>query len=94
MLRLPTLTVALVLTLAPFIRASAASARDGIAERCLGYAVHLRSARNELERGNRRAALAELRQAQAALDQCVRAEPDEPIALAAGPPPQQPRVPS
>jgi len=39
---------------------------------CPGYLAHLRSARACLARGDRRAAAAELRQAEQALDSCIR----------------------
>lgn len=38
---------------------------------CAGYLTHLRAARHELERGNRSAAVAELRQAEQALESCA-----------------------
>lgn len=56
------------------------AARSGAAEetsfvaRCPGYAVHLRTARNYLERGHRAAATAELRRAREALEACGREE--------------------
>jgi hypothetical protein len=42
--------------------------------RCPGYVAHLRSARTCLARGDRAAAAAELRQAEKALDSCIRGE--------------------
>jgi len=40
--------------------------------RCPGYVAHLQSARTCLARGDRTAAAAELRQAEKALDSCIR----------------------
>ena len=44
--------------------------------RCPGYVAHLQSARTCLARGDRTAADAELRQAEKALDSCIRGEAD------------------
>jgi hypothetical protein len=55
-------------------------------ERCPGYVEHLRSARDHLVRGNRKAAADELRQAQRALVACSRGEAGEGNALTVGPP--------
>jgi len=41
---------------------------------CPGYVTHLRNARDYLAKGDRASAAAELRQAEQALDTCVRSE--------------------
>ncbi len=41
---------------------------------CPGYVMHLRNARAYLVKGNRSSAVAELRQAEQALDSCTRGE--------------------
>ena len=41
---------------------------------CPGYVTHLRNARDYLSKGDRASAAAELRQAEQALDTCVRSE--------------------
>ena len=41
---------------------------------CPGYVTHLRNARDYLAKGDRASAAAELRQAEQALDTCVRGE--------------------
>lgn len=41
---------------------------------CPGYVIHLRNARDYLSKGDRASAAAELRQAEQALDTCVRSE--------------------
>jgi hypothetical protein len=60
---------ALALGLASIVASAAPRDTPGA---CPGYLAHLRSARACLARGDRRAAAAELRQAEQALDSCLR----------------------
>jgi len=65
-----------------------ASARP-VGDRCPGYVAHLVRARDCLTRGDQQTAIAALRDAQAALEECLRRECDEAgaqVMLAASPP--------
>jgi hypothetical protein len=66
--RLPSLVGAVLL--APAV----AAANGTIGSGCPAYPAHLHAARNALVRGDRRAAAAELRSAEAALETCLRRE--------------------
>jgi hypothetical protein len=52
---------------------------------CPGYVTHLRNARNYLANGDRASAAAELRQAERALDTCVRSETQDGLVAARTP---------
>ena len=56
--------------------ALARGADIGTPSRCPGYVAHLQGARACLARGDRAGAAAELRQAEKALDSCIRGEAD------------------
>src|SRR5207244_9241581 len=53
------------------------SRAESVAARCPAYPAHLRTARDYLVRGNRAAAVHELRRAEDALGTCLRAEAAE-----------------
>jgi hypothetical protein len=64
------------------------SARAGVATSlasCPGYVTHLRNARGYLLSGDRASAAAELRQAEQALDTCVRSETQDGLVAARTP---------
>jgi hypothetical protein len=71
--RLPSLLGAVLL-------APAVAAADGtIATGCPAYPAHLHAARSALVRGDRKAAAAELRRAEAALEVCLRRDGGETV---------------
>jgi hypothetical protein len=63
-----------ILIVGPLAARSGAAEETSLAARCPAYALHLRTARNYLERGHRAAATAELRRARVALEACGREE--------------------
>lgn len=66
---------------------AAAPQEKPIAGTCPAYTLHLRAARGLLGRGDRAAALTELRSAQAALTECLRDQAGEPTTVASRPSP-------
>jgi hypothetical protein len=74
---------------APAAQAFAAEEKQVTVD-CPGYVAHLVNAQTNFERGNRPAAIAELRQAKAALGDCLREQASSETALATWEPARDP----
>jgi hypothetical protein len=80
------LVLALVISLSGTVRVRAAgddeqgTPTSSLAQNCPEYLAHLRAASTSLHQGDRSAALAELRQAKASLESCIRNSAEKGVA--------------